>query len=476
MSESEEKVIEGHGGPVESDESLLRVFRQGSKSDGHWAVDQYGNTLEIVGEIARGGQGVVFRTSDADLAIKQPLGPNGRPNRSKNLQAVFARIRCLPLPENLPISLPVSILKSEPGYVMTLLNEMKPFSSFNINGEDRSKLREEPLPSWLESMPSRKGAEELLFYAQTGSARRRLYALYKCAAIIARLHYAGLVYGDVSPSNAYIGDGEPCDVWLIDADNLRSERVAEGPSVFSPQYGAPEVVRGEDSSRPYSDIWAFSVMAFQMLTLVHPFIGRAVLDPESDSGGWDSDDWDSPSTDSKPADLDEQAYMGYLPFIDDELDDSNEGMEGLPRELVLTPLLQRLYQETLGIGRVKYWRRSAMALWALALAQAHDHMLVCPSCGMSYYNSEPECPYCGDTLPAHFLAKTEHWSMVLQTNGLHGETILPHRLFNAFSLEHGDDLAFEASLDCERRWVKPVRGTSKFPDGITFTYVEGGRK
>ena len=130
MSESEEKVIEGHGGPVESDESLLRVFQQGSKSDGHWAVDQYGNTLEIVGEIARGGQGVVFRTSDADLAIKQPLGPNGRPNRSKNLQAVFARIRCLPLPENLPISLPVSILKSEPGYVMTLLHQMTPSSPF----------------------------------------------------------------------------------------------------------------------------------------------------------------------------------------------------------------------------------------------------------------------------------------------------------------------------------------------------------
>jgi len=475
MSENEGKVIEGSRGPMESDESLLKVFQQGSKDNGHWVVDQYGNTLEIVDEIARGGQGVVFRTSDADLAIKQPLGPNGRPNRSKNLQAVFARIRCLPLPENLPISLPVSILKSEPGYVMTLLNEMRPFGSFFVNGEDRDRLSEEPLPDWLQAMPSRKEAEELLFYAQSGSTKRRLYALYKCAAILARLHYAGLVYGDVSPSNAYIGEGEPCDVWLIDADNLRHERINGGQSVSTPRYGAPEVVRSEDASRPYSDIWAFAVMAFEILALTHPFIGRAVLEPDDDGGGWDSDDWDSDPSEGKPADLDDQAYMGFLPFIDDELDDSNEGMSGLPRELVLTPLLRWLYQETLGIGREKYWRRSAMSLWAMALAQAHDRMLVCPDCGMSYYIDREECPYCECGRPAHFLAKTAEWTMVLQVDEAYGEMPLPHRLFNAFSLEHGDDIAYEASIDYKERRVKPVRGTSKFPEGITFTFVEGSR-
>lgn len=472
MSENGGKVIENCGDPVKSDESLLKAFKQESNGDGHSVIDQYGNTFEIADEIARGGQGVVFRTADADLAIKQPLSPNGRPNKSKDMQSVFARIRCLPLPENLPISLPVSILKSEPGYAMRLLKEMKPFSSFFINGEDRSRLSEDPLPNWLQRMPSRKEADELLFYAQSGSTKRRLYALYKCAAILARLHYAGLVYGDVSPSNAYIGEGEPCDVWLIDADNLRHETLNGGQSVFSPHYGAPEVVRDEDGSRPYSDIWAFAVMSFEILALVHPFIGRAVLEPDDDDGGWDSDDWDSNPSECKPADRYEQAYMGFLPFVDDELDDSNEGMSGLPREYVLTPLLRRLYQETLGIGREKYWRRSAMSLWAKALAEAHDHILVCPDCGMSYYLDQEECPYCECRRPAYFLAKTVEWAMVLQVDGACGEMPLPHRLFNPFSLEHGDDIVYEASVDYEKRQVRPVRGTSKFPEGITFTFVE----
>ena len=445
------------------------------KSSGRYVVDQYGNRFEITEELARGGQGVVYRTSDADLAVKQPLGPDGRPDKSSNLQDDFARIRCLPLPQGLPISLPVSILKGEPGYVMTLLNEMKSFGSFYLNGEDREMLDREPLPDWLKGMPSRDAAAPLMFYAKTGSSKRRHYALYKCASLLARLHAAGLVYGDVSPNNAFIADVEPCEVWLIDADNLRFERMTGGQSVYSPHYGAPEIVRGIDSSRPYSDIWAFSVMAFEMLALEHPFIGRAVLDPDGDEGGWDCDDWDAePSDDDKPADLDDQAYMGYLPFVDDELDDSNEGMTGLPRDLMMTPFLRKLFQETLGVGREKYWRRSSLMLWSLGFAQAHDSMLVCPDCHMSYFNSNKECPFCRRPHPAYAIAKTPEWSMVIEDKGAPYELALPHRLFNAFSLEHSDDAAYSALVDFSVKRIEPVRGTEKFPDDITFRFVEEG--
>ena len=113
-----------------------------------------------------------------------------------------------------------------------------------------------------------------------------------------------------------------------------------------------------------------------------------------------------------------------------------------------------------------------MSLWAKALAEAHDHILVCPDCGMSYYLDQEECPYCECRRPAYFLAKTVEWAMVLQVDGACGEMPLPHRLFNPFSLEHGDDIVYEASVDYEKRQVRPVRGTSKFPEGITFTFVE----
>ena len=123
-----------------------------------------------------------------------------------------------------------------------------------------------------------------------------------------------------------------------------------------------------------------AVMAFETLALVHPFIGQKVLDPDEDEGGWDAE----PVAEGAPADLDEQAYAGYLPFVDDENDDSNRALSGLPRGLVLTPQLAKLFQETFGAGRTKPWRRPAMAFWALELTRAHDLSLACPTCSMSY--------------------------------------------------------------------------------------------
>ena len=117
-----------------------------------------------------------------------------------------------------------------------------------------------------------------------------------------------------------------------------------------------------------------------------------------------------------------------------------------------------------------------MSLWAPALAWAHDHMIGCPCCRMSYYADSEECPYCDSERPEYFLAKTERWSMVLQTGEHCDRMPLPHRLFNAFSLEHGDDSEYEASVDFDNRRVTAVRGTSRFPEDIVFAYVKGGRQ
>ncbi len=439
-------------------------------------VDQYGNQLEIVGEIARGGQGVVFKSSDPDIAIKQPLLANGRIDKSKKLQDLFERIRWLPLPEEPMISLPVSLLAGgEPGYLMPLLNDMKPFSSFEINGEDREALKSAQLPEWLQQCASREAAELLLHYASTGSAKRRLLALYKCASILARIHAAGLVYGDVSPNNAFIGEGDSAEVWLIDADNLRFERRAGGASVYSPSYGAPEVVRALDSSRPYSDIWAFAVMAFKLLSLSHPFIGQAVLEPDSDDGGWDSDDWNDCNNDSKPADLDEQAYAGYLPFVDDETDDSNRAVSGLSRELFLTPELKWLFEETLGVGRTKPWRRASLSLWAKELARAHDMMLTCPACNMTYFHTETQCPFCGSAKPDYVVASTSRWHMIIQGSTRDFEVALPNRLVEGFSLKDADAKDYDAIVHMDTQRVEAVRGTTSLPDGLAFRFEGGAR-
>ncbi|PIY00886.1 MAG: serine/threonine protein kinase [Hydrogenophilales bacterium CG_4_10_14_3_um_filter_58_23] len=434
--------------------------------------DEYGNMHYLADELARGGQGVVFRTKDADLAVKQPLDTSGQPDKNANLRDRFQNIRLLPMPPRIPVSLPLANLRDEPGYVMRLLSGMKPFVVFDLDGRTKKELedRKPALAQWLAGIPDKEMALRLFHYSSTGSTRRRLFALSKCASILARLHSAGLVYGDISTNNAFIGEGSSREVWLIDADNMRFELLSGGISVYTPGYGAPEVVRGTDSARPRSDCWAFAVMAFKTLALCHPFIGKKVLEPDDDEGGWDAE----PVSDGAPADLDEQAYAGYLPFVDDEEDDSNEGVDGLPRALVATPGLRRIFQETFGAGRDQQHCRPAMAFWALELAKAFDHTLECPECKMSFYADDHEsCPYCGEERPAFIRVKTSRWEILIPSSTT--EAALPHRLFHPFSFEHNDDTEYEAALDFTAKTAFPIRGTKAFPDKLTFGFVGVGQ-
>ena len=429
-------------------------------------ADEYGNLHCLGEELARGGQGAVYRTTDADLSVKQPLNAEGNPDKDINLSERFKNIRLLPLPPRVPVSMPLAILRDEPGYVMRLLNGMKPFSHFNLNGKIKTELGKQPLPQWLMNIPDKNLALNLLHYANTGSTRRRLRSLAKCASILARIHCAGLVYGDISPDNVFVGEGETPDVWLIDADNLRFELAKGGKTVFTPHYGAPEIVRKNGQSRPRTDCWAFAVLAFMTIALCHPFIGKKVLEPEDDKG-WDAE----PAADGAPVDLDEQAYAGFLPFVDDKDDDSNASLCGLPRELVATPELKLLFQDSFGAGRTQAHRRPSMAFWALELAKASDKSLYCPNCKMSYFADNYEkCPYCDEPRPAFIRVKTPRWEIINSSDTK--EFPLPHRLFYPFSFELNDDTEYEALLDFSGKSVQPVRGTKPFPEKIIFDFEE----
>jgi serine/threonine protein kinase len=440
-------------------------------------IDEYGSHHYLADELARGGQGVVFHTKDADLAIKQPIDASGSSDKNASLRTRFQNIRHLPLPPRIPISLPLAILRDEPGYIMRLLNGMKPFESFDLNGKEINKIRkmissnEYELPKWLATEPVNDFSLRLDHYSNTGSTYCRLSALSKCASILARLHNAGLVYGDISPNNVFVGEGDSREVWLIDADNLRFEMTQGGNTVITKYYGAPEIVQGRDQSRPRTDCWAFAVMAFRIIALCHPFIGRKVLESDNDEGGWDAE----PLAEGVPSDLDEQAYAGYLPFLDDEDDDSNTASGfNLPRELVATKELRRLFQETLGNGRTQPHRRPAMLFWAIEFARASDQSLICPECNMSYFAEYCEkCPYCDLPRPAFAFAKTSRWQMLIPESA--SEFALPHRLFNPFSLEYNDDNEYEAVMDFTKNTATPVRGTRPFPDDLTFHFVEAVR-
>ena len=251
---------------------------------------------------------------------------------------------------------------------------------------------------------------------------------------------------------------------------MRPELLSGGASVYTPGYGAPEVVQGRDQSRPQTDCWAFAVMAFKLLALCHPFIGIKVLQTEDDDGGWDAESQASQS--SAPASMEDQAFAGFLPFVDDEDDDSNEGTGGLPRVLVTTTELRRLFQVTFGAGREQPHSRPAMGFWALELTKAADQALDCPECAMSYFTDDHEsCPYCGGERPAFIRLQTPRWEIVIP--GSTTELALPHRLFYPFSFESHDVMEYECVLNFAAKTVIPARGRRAFPASLIFEFVEG---
>lgn len=413
--------------------------------------DEYSNLHERGSELGRGGQGVVFRTRDPDVAIKLALDGNGRSVAYAGYLARLRRVRALPVPRRLHLSAPMAVLKDTAGYVMRLLNGMEPFSTFFA--APSAGLGRGNMPAWLSSMPPEL-AQRLLAYRDTGGLHRRLVALYKCSTVLARLHGAGLVYGDVSPANAFLSrDPVSRDVWLIDADNLRYEMSGSRLGVYTPSFGAPELVQGLDGGRPRTDCHAFAVMAFWMLTSLHPFIGALV--EEGGDGDWADEDDTAPS-------MDDKAYAGLLPWILDEDDDRNCKDNGLAG-LVLTDELLRLFQETFGRGRTKPWMRPAMFHWPVALARAADQAIPCPGCGMGYYfdfgDAAQRCPFCEVTRPRALVVTAYHWlgqrfdaaspAWQLAQPWTPGSPnpVLPHRLFYPFSVTESDHDVLELNAE-----------------------------
>lgn len=402
-------------------------------------VDEFENVYFSAGEIGRGGQGIVLRTRDSDIAVKLVTGKDLLPLVDPAACAAalerLRRLRLLPVPASLQLARPVAALRSPAGYVMRLLDAMR---SFKDVFESTPTLDQGDMPPWLAGLAREnlRAAEQLADYAATGAARTRLLLLARCAAVLARLHAAGLVYGDLSPANVFTSGAGPDDqVWLIDADNVHVEGQAMGAAYYTDGYGAPEVMRRESGASFQTDCHAFAVLAFSILCLGHPFKGDLVNAGE---------DWSDPD-----ANRGQQALEGRLPWIHDTRDTSNSSSEGLAPQLTCTPRMAALFDACFGAGRTAPWRRPSMLHWPEALAAAADCSVHCAGCGMSYFAVDYEvCLYCATERPRVLRLDSYRWPAVdrgpcwtflLAADGLVGTALLPGRIFLPFSLSASDE-------------------------------------
>lgn len=354
-------------------------------------VDEQGNVHILNKVLGEGGQGVVWATNNPDIAVKlisggvQPISERkgtllerlthgfgatlvtGDAEHTK-LRNRLKTVQTLPIPD-LHLAQPLTMLRGHIGYTMRLLRDMEP-------------IRKLILPAKTENIATE--------YLATGGLRRRLRLLAKTAEILGRLHSIPLVYADVSPNNVFVSsNAEASEVWLIDADNLHYQS-APGPQVYTPGFGAPEIVAGHAPVSTLSDTYAFAILAFYVLAQIHPFLGNQV-----EEGGWEESE--------ESIDLEEQAYAGELPWIEDENDDSNWSDKGIPREFILTSRLRKLFQQTFGPGRQEVASRPSMLEWAEALHQCADVTITCENCHSTFYVAMQKCPWCASSPSIEFL-------------------------------------------------------------------------
>lgn len=341
-------------------------------------IDSYGYVHIITEEISRGGQGVVYRTTDPNIAVKVEISSKDDTeiiNKSGNRK--FLDIWLLPIPNKVNITLPKATLETYSGYTMTLLEDMESFEKgFN------KEVEEIQMNSWLKGIyeQNEECGKHFANYVATGGKKRRLFAYLKCAVILSKLHANGLVYCDFSQNNVFISSNKQyCNVWIIDADNLNYQALTLKEGYYTPGYAAPEVIRGKGCTF-YSDAYSFAISLFWQLTNRHPFRGACIDNFEGDF----------------VEEIEACANNGELPWILDQEDKSNSAETPIPSELLLSNKIIQLFNQTFCLeGRQKRFTRPSMFEWSEAIAYELDHTICCNNCGMEYVAGMNDlCPWC----------------------------------------------------------------------------------
>jgi serine/threonine protein kinase len=263
----------------------------------------------------------------------------------------------------LNIARPVALLDApRVGYLMELMDGLAPLTQ-------------------LLEIVAEEGVEG---YLRSGSLARRLQLLAKLASTLSLLHARGMAFGDLSPDNIYVSaELEHTELWLIDCDNISFES-QPCRALYTPDYGAPELVRGHAEFSSLTDIWSFAIIAYRLLTGNHPLKGDMVNYSEPE--------------------FEVQALRGELPWIGHADDSRNATDCGIALCSVATGRLTKLFALCFEKGITEPTERPSMASWLEAVHEASERIVHCPACASSYlFNREGCCPFCEEVLTAGYV-------------------------------------------------------------------------
>jgi eukaryotic-like serine/threonine-protein kinase len=317
-----------------------------------------GANYTIEKEIGSGGQGKVFSIKGGKYAFK--LIGKRTSSKALILKRKISYLKTRPL-EDLPISLPIEQIEGNGlGYIMEMATDMVSLDQLITPNADMD------FTAW---------------WKDTGGLKKRIQVLEKIAKTLSDLHSRGFVYGDFSLSNIFVSlNKKYSEIFFIDADNITHESRV-GTAVYTPGYAAPEIIQTDSHNATsgydtYTDNFSFAIIAYQLLTLNHPFIGDYVNEGEPE--------------------LEEKAFYGEIPWISHSKDEMNTASSGIPTSLTISKKMMVAFQQTFEEGINQKFKRTSALKWQEILSGALDAILDCnKSCKQNFFFSKDIiCPFC----------------------------------------------------------------------------------
>ena len=391
-----------------------------TKSRKKIVYDSQGHQYELTGSIGEGGQGMVCSTDRPGTLVKI-INTKDKAKIDKAIKQIewIAQQNISDLNMALP---KIAITRPKHGYVMELMDGLISLQgvldgSFN-DFQDNDSLEQ---------------------YLHTGGVARRTKLLLEIATTLSELHSRGYAYGDLSPANIFVSESiADSQVWFIDCDNICFNEREGVTHLYTPGYGAPEVVRNEQNVNCLTDAWSFAVIAFELLTHQRPFNGLQVEDGE-------------------PEIAEQQAFEGEFPWVYDSQDDSNESTGGIPLEVVSNSNMALLFKQCFEDGKNNPLLRPSLSQRRTVLQQAIDQTLDCQHqhCRHQFFYQESNniqvCSFCDEqAAPDRFIV----FEQVLVEK--EDSKTQFHPLKNIRVLNEGGNISFNSAPYGTEMWKEAV--------------------
>ena len=234
-----------------TDATIVRAAPSSPTVDEMASPNNFGR-YELLGEVARGGMGVVYKARQHGLerlvALKMILGTGPKDEAAQRFLQEARAAAALDHPNVVPIY-DIGENAGRPYFTMALIDGP------NLRGyADAHGVL--PIPVVVS------------LFAQV-------------VAGVAHAHAAGIIHRDLKPANVLIDkDGRPrvTDFGLAKRASADSHLTVTGQVVGTPSYMAPEQARDSKDVGPPADVYALGAILYFLLTGRPPFVGDSFTD------------------------------------------------------------------------------------------------------------------------------------------------------------------------------------------------------